>query len=1521
MSRRRLVVLTSAAILLGLGVLVVLSLLFVTRTDWGRERIRQFAESRLAGAVQGTVHIGRLSGSLFTNLVADSFSLRGPDDSLFIATGPISVRFDPRDLLDRRILVREVTIERPVIHIAQDSTKAWNFRKLFPPGAPGPKAATRSFGDYIVINNADLRAATFVLSLPWEPADSLRGARRDSAITYALGREDKDIRRAGSHYVQVRTWSDGALQVPYAVINHPDSAGRFFQLARADLKESDPPLDIRNARGTIRLLGDSLWADIPHFELPGSRGAAAGRVWWGSDLPTRYDLTIRGDSISLADVAWVYPTLPTTGGGTLKLRIANERELTILDYELSDMDVVTTKSRLQGSMTFGIGGEIMIVKDVDVRGTPIDWELIERLTGEPLPYPFRGPITMTVRAPGGPVNRFRVAAAQFSFADANVPGARAVGRARGDLDFLEPAFTKFRGFDVEVDRFDLETMQFLNPTFPRLDGWISGRATLDSVWTDIRFRNADITHRYADATPSRFTGAGRVTIGERFLTYDMALDAQPVSLTTVARAWPELELEQRGDLFGPVRIQGASDDLAVVADLRGAPGAFTFDGRVDLDSIGGFGYQGTLQFTGLNLRALYDTVSMPVTSLNGTAELAITGDSLPNYEGSITLALQRSMIDTTRLYDGAYARLGLHDGIVTVDTLTVTSPAGTLSGNGALGLRPDRRDSLRLFFQADSLGAIRPYLARAATDSLARRAIEQDSLFGTVLAAPLTLHGSLDSLGVSGVVDLRNVDAWSTRAEHARLTLDLSQVGTAQVHGTASITGDTIRAAGIVLQDAALDLNIRSKDSTDANLLVRLNNGPVINGQGAIALDPDTSRMTLSNLRIGLEDHEWRTDGPVRARWWSGGESFAVDSFRLLNSQGGWLSLAGNVPAAAPVSIRMIADSVSMADLATLAQSRLQLAGSVDFNLGITGTRESPVFELSGGLEGTKVGEVTLERTAFNGRYENRRFVGGLGVLRNDTTVLNVVANVPIDLAIEGRSRRFLDDTSRVSLISQNVDLALIESFTPSLTEARGRLNANLSLTGRPDARSYEGFLRVDSAGAFISDLGIRVRNVFADIGASGDTIAIRRLSMVSGEESRDSLWIRGALSLEDVEDPSFDLTLGARDFHVIDKRRIGDLNISAGLQIQGRQSASELSGTVTVNSGYVVIPPLTSKDVISLDDPDLYSIVDTSLAANRSLLPKAPPAIVRGLTVRNVQVNMGSDVRLRSDEANIKLGGSVNVIVGRGLGASGAPQLALEGSLSTERGTFLMRFGDGFLSRLFTIEDGTVRFLGDADFNPDLNIRAIYTVRIASSRFTNRSDVRIRARLLGTLVQPRIVLESADDLQVSDSDLISYLITGRPSAEIGGLNYAGDFLLSSLSSNLSARFSGRFFDYLQLQTASGGLGIGAPGGNTGAFNSLLQGAQLGVGKQLNERTFVNLTAGLCTIGNQLGVAQAQPTAATYTPALADAFGISVEYAISRNLGVSVSREPPQQAVTCNAIGFTTTQSQWSFDLFRVWRW
>jgi hypothetical protein len=96
---------------------------------------------------------------------------------------------------------------------------------------------------------------------------------------------------------------------------------------------------------------------------------------------------------------------------------------------------------------------------------------------------------------------------------------------------------------------------------------VQGTATLDSLWYDVRFRDARVRHVDGPAAPSAFSGRGRVTVGERFLTYDLDVAAEPLSLTTLARSYPALTA--RGLLRGPVRVQGTSDALEVAATLGG----------------------------------------------------------------------------------------------------------------------------------------------------------------------------------------------------------------------------------------------------------------------------------------------------------------------------------------------------------------------------------------------------------------------------------------------------------------------------------------------------------------------------------------------------------------------------------------------------------------------------------------------------------------------------------------------------------------------------------------------------------------------------------------------------------------------------------------------------------------------------------------------------------------------------------------------------------------------------------------
>ena len=97
-------------------------------------------------------------------------------------------------------------------------------------------------------------------------------------------------------------------------------------------------------------------------------------------------------------------------------------------------------------------------------------------------------------------------------------------------------------------------------------------------------------------------------------------------------------------------------------------------------------------------------------------------------------------------------------------------------------------------------------------------------------------------------------------------------------------------------------------------------------------------------------------------------------------------------------------------------------------------------------------------------------------------------------------------------------------------------------------------------------------------------------------------------------DNPRFDLMLGARDFHIIERPRVAHLDVSAqNLRLLGSYNRSSLTGLVTVDRGTIYIPELIDKQVISLDSPDVYSIIDTSLTTNVFVLD---PRLI-GLSIR----------------------------------------------------------------------------------------------------------------------------------------------------------------------------------------------------------------------------------------------------------------------------------------------------------------
>jgi len=1391
MSRRLRIAIASALILLGLGLLLVLGFVSLTHTRFGQDRVRAMVTSMLKGRVHGHVYVGRITGGFFNGATIDSLEIRDDEDSLVVATGPVRVSYDARDLFDRRILLSYVNVQRPRVVLREHENGDWNYRRVFPASAEKRQRNQRGFGDFIVIDSADVIDATLRLTMAWRPNHALRGAALDSAIRFDLTRSDLEIRRTSEGFARTRHWTGADAKLGYVRLADPDSTGRFATIRDLKVAESDPPFNFRNLRGTALHLGDSVWVKGTHWDLPASTGTAKGKVVWGSDLPVRYDVHVIGDSVSLNDVAWVYPTLPRTGGGKMELDIRTARNPDFLDFIITKMDVRTTRSHLTGNMTYRIGGDMLIVKDVALEAEPVNFDLLRTLSGKPFPYDWQGDITGSVRATGGPLNHFRVEQSSLTFADAHVPGAITRATGSGELDIFEPALTAFHGFNVAVQTLDLRTLQYLDPLFPKLKGTVSGVATLDSSWLDVRFRNALLVHHDGSLPESRARGNGRVTWGEKFLTYDLSLNVEPISFTTFSRSYPALPL--RGDYTGPMQIKGTSEKLRVVTSLTGPGGGLSFDGFVDAEPPV-YGARGTARSTDADLRSLLGNEKLPRTRLNGVYSLDLHGSSAPDLAGSMQADLARSSIGDLRV-EPSHAQMSFGNGLIRFDTLALRAGGVTADASGTVSISDSSRGILKLGLAGDSIGTITRLLPAKLAASL------PDSLHGALaFNGVLTSAGSrMDLAGsISGTEVGAGARGFNALAGEVRLT-DLGGHGYFDVR----LTGADIRAGPLHFDSAAISL---SRDEGGGAFHGQLSNREGVNAlyAGRFRTLGDTTRVDLSKLDVLVDETN----------------RYALGS---------------------PTRLDIVPGAVLLDSL----------------------------------------------------------------VLRHSSNARLIVENL-----------RLSGDSIRGRLRTDSVDLGLFRAFVPTLVQAHGWIVADVQFRGSVKQPQLFGSVTVADGSASLSNLGTKLEHIRADIQLAGDSVHIRRLSAETMKDRRGSVSVDGSISFERYDDPGFSLSARAQNFHVIDAPGLAALDTSADPAgtLTGSYRAALLRGTVRVERGTIYIPELVRKNVVDLTDPEFRTAIDTILSRNRVVLPKTPRDLARNLTLENVRVQIGPDVWLRSSEANIKLGGALDVALSPGGTRPGeAPQLTLEGTLSADKGTYRLDLVDPFVQPTFDVASGTLRFFGTPDLNPSLDIRAIHTVR-QPRQSANGRDVRVRVTISGTLANPQLALDNPDNLPLSQSDLLSYLVTGEPAVGFANtseeyrsqlasvaLRYGGTLLSSAIPKNL--------LDIVELQTASvGGGGATAAERAANPYYYNLLNTRAILGKQIGSRWFLSLSTGFCFVN---------PTF------FKENLGLQLEYRINSIYSAQAGLEPGSSDAVC---GPATTRSlqqtppQLGVDFFRTWR-
>jgi translocation and assembly module TamB len=1174
------------------------------------------------------------------------------------------------------------------------------------------------------------------------------------------------------------------------------------------------------------------------------------------------------------------------------------------------MDVRSTGSHLTGEMWFGTGAPVLLVRNVDVRATPIDFDLIRTLNGKAFPVDWQGTLTGTVKGRGGPLTNFIVDDARMTFADRHVAGAVSRFSGNGGLDILYPAQTAFHDFDVNVGTLDLRTIEYLYPSFPRLGGVISGTATLDSSYLDVRFSNAHLVHQDGPGEPSQATGSGRVTYGT-YMNYDLALDAQPLNLTMLARS-PQFEGLPLGGLWsGPIRVRGMAPDLEVSTSLQSSLGALSFDGRVDIDSVGGLGAHGRGQFGNLNLAGLLDAPRFPAGTVSGHYDLDLAGETASSLTGSAELALEPTTLDSIHVFPSD-ARLRFAEGQVLIDSLRLHTRAATLVASGGIGLPKGRPDSLRFTLTVDSLGGLRPIISHPDTTLLGARGTPPDSLAGNIVLHGVA-SGTLDALSLNGRLTASDL---TFNAEHGGSltgTFDLRNALTTPA-GTVAIHGDSLTLGGIKLD--TLGGVWQFEDPAHARFAVDVlsRNGPTaaVIGRWTRADSSGVQTVNVDSLGLTVAQSTWHLAQPTRITFDS--VSTRLDSLVLRRGDSASVTLLANVPNVGPAIAQLRAVGIPLRDVGTIAQLQDTLSGVASLSATVTGTRTAPVIDANAELAGIEWGNVNVDRVTTNARYANGRVNGDLALVRNGATAVTARASWPFDVTLFSVTPR--KDSVDVTVTANPTDLSLVAPlFAGVLDSLHGRVSGEVNVSGTTTARRFDGHLDVADASTIVRSAGITLRGINGRasgvVNAAGqDSI---ELKFGAQTNSRDTVtlsgWVRN-LSQANGQ-TAFALALDADSLHAFNRRTVADLYITTPqpLRLTGTLNAPTLSGSINVDRGSIY-----------LADRDLARKLAVEMIADSASGPlgggRSPlfSTLMTKLQIANVPVTLGQDVRLRSAEANVRLGGQLNLETtdARMLASTGelVPGLTLEGQLTTLAGTYNLNLG--LVQREFAVlPGGTVTFDGGSPETPLVDISARYNVKQPRDR-----DLGVIVRLQGRMPSPVIEFSSDADYTIATSDLISYLLTGQPGFDFGANPQAAQVLSSFLAPTISAvaadrlrRAFGSWLDAFQLQ-------FGAYGDTQNGFSlqnnfkNYLTTATIETGKQLTSDLYLSVNTGLCQLQNGRGLR---------------GVGAKLEYRFDPTLSLQTAYDPATATTTCNEtqqflFGTTPTPAQISFALRHTWR-
>ncbi|HEX7242548.1 MAG TPA: translocation/assembly module TamB domain-containing protein, partial [Longimicrobiaceae bacterium] len=938
---------------------------------------------------------------------------------------------------------------------------------------------------------------------------------------------------------------------------------------------------------------------------------------------------------------------------------------------------------------------------------------------------------------------------------------------------------------------------------------------------------------------------------------------------------------------GTVALNGGGrQPVRFDVDLRGDAGLVDLQGWFRTGAVPSYAVTG--QVAGINMQQLPGLQGLPASSLNASIDLQGRGTTPETFEGRLSFAARSSTVAGVTL-DAATARLVAEGGVVRVDTLDAAFRGTRLTASGTWGLTRPAPGLLRFTLSSPNLAAVAPLAARTGMTT--------PDVAGSI-AGSGWVAGTFRAPVVGFAVEGSGLRYGTWRAGRLTASGQLARAGQAWT-GRVSLLGSDLALAGREkLESLRLEVNA-TPQLANFGVFARRDAESDLSASGALEFEEGELRgALLQQLDLRIATTTWNLQQPSTLRW-GGVRGVEVERLALRRggSAAGVIEVDGRLPPEGNADLRLRFQAVELADLRRITSAAPDVQGTLNLAAVLEGPVGDPRMTLTGSIDSLRYAGAAAERVAIDARYLDRRLTGSAVVRIAGRDILNAQGTVPMQISLGGTVPGFellRSGPLDLRLTADSVPAALVAASLTGVRDAAGTLAANVTVRGTLDDPAVSGWAALVGGAATVDALGQRITGVAAAVTLQGQEVRID--SLVA--RSRGSLRLAGTVLLDQPTTPRVALQVDLDGFRAIDRDDLAVVTTSGRLALSGRLPDATLSGRLVLDEGTIQIPSLGEQQAVAISDAEVGEIGADTIPS--TLVETNAGALFGGLRISQLQVVLDDGVWLESEDARIQIRG--DLLITR---AGDLPRVY--GDLEAVRGTYTMRFGP--LRREFDIERGLVQFYGTPEFNPTLDILATNDVRTFDPGGSG-AVLQVQVQVSGTLQSPRIRLTSNTRPPLPESELLSYLIFGRSSANLGGAagglaqqilaeELFGGLVAAQLEQELSR--SG-LVDYVRVRSRPGEAGTPFGGGAGRALGTLgLAAPTLEFGWELTDDVFATLEVGIPTTGDPF-------------------FGIGLDWQISEQTRLRAAREAVRPNVFTQPF-YSGPAYQWSLDVRHRWEW